>query len=75
VSFFREHNLKVVHVSCGRVHTVFLTDDGNLWTCGSGVHGRLGTLSLSLSPLLFDPRFAYLLVWWTPKVTETKKIK
>jgi hypothetical protein len=46
------------------------------------IYGRAGVVSmadlvlfLSLSPLLFDPRFAYLLVWWTPKVTETKKIK
>lgn len=42
VAFFREENLKVAYVSCGRVHTVFLTDDGRLWTCGSGVYGRLG---------------------------------
>jgi len=42
VEFFEKENLKVVQVRCGRVHTVFLTEDGRLWTCGSGIHGRLG---------------------------------
>ncbi len=52
MTFFREENLKVAHVSCGRVHTVFLTDDGSLWTCGSGVYGRLGAPPISSFPHL-----------------------
>ena len=33
---------RVASVSCGEGHSVFLTDDGEVWTCGAGEHGRNG---------------------------------
>lgn len=32
----------VTHISAGEAHSVFLTDDGEVWTCGAGEHGRNG---------------------------------
>mmetsp|Transcript_19224 Transcript_19224/g.59166 ORF Transcript_19224/g.59166 Transcript_19224/m.59166 type:complete len:402 (-) Transcript_19224:32-1237(-) len=32
----------IASVSAGEAHTVFLTDDGEVWTCGAGEHGRNG---------------------------------
>jgi alpha-tubulin suppressor-like RCC1 family protein len=29
-------------MACGYYHTVVITDDGELWTCGAGTHGQLG---------------------------------
>ncbi|CAN0048994.1 unnamed protein product [Sphacelaria rigidula] len=29
-------------VDAGQNHTVFLTTDGEVWTCGSGEYGRCG---------------------------------
>lgn len=34
--------VKVVQVSCGYTHTVVLTRNGEVFTCGSGVRGALG---------------------------------
>ncbi|KAL6044707.1 G patch domain-containing protein 8 isoform X3 [Balamuthia mandrillaris] len=33
---------KVTFVACGNMHTAFLTDLGDVYTCGSGSYGRLG---------------------------------
>ncbi|CAM9880551.1 unnamed protein product [Scytosiphon promiscuus] len=33
---------KVVAAACGRDHSAALTDDGRVWTFGSGLHGQLG---------------------------------
>lgn len=35
-------SLAPVAVSCGRVHSVAVTDDGQLWVWGCGKNGRLG---------------------------------
>ena len=32
----------VASLSAGEGHSVFLTDDGEVWTCGAGEHGRNG---------------------------------
>lgn len=32
----------VIQVSCGAHHTVFLSEDGAVWTCGDGRAGQLG---------------------------------
>jgi len=37
-----EDNLKFVTVSCGHNHTAALTEDGYVYTWGSGEHGQLG---------------------------------
>jgi E3 ubiquitin-protein ligase HERC4 len=34
---------RVVGVSCGSTHTVFLTDEGNIYACGDNHCGQLGT--------------------------------
>ncbi|KAI9228552.1 MAG: regulator of chromosome condensation 1/beta-lactamase-inhibitor protein II [Piptocephalis tieghemiana] len=33
---------KVISVKCGLDHTVFLTEEGQVWTCGWGPDGQLG---------------------------------
>lgn len=33
---------KVCHISCGEDFTAFLTLDGGVFTCGSGLHGQTG---------------------------------
>jgi alpha-tubulin suppressor-like RCC1 family protein len=33
----------IKEVDCGFTYTVFLTETGNIYVCGSGEHGRLGT--------------------------------
>lgn len=33
---------KVIAVACGRDHSAILTNDGRVWTFGSGLHGQLG---------------------------------
>ncbi|CAD6199728.1 unnamed protein product [Caenorhabditis auriculariae] len=33
---------KVVSVACGRVHTVALTEDGEVFVCGGGSYGQMG---------------------------------
>ncbi|CAH2105537.1 unnamed protein product [Euphydryas editha] len=35
-------NVKVCHISCGEDFTAFLTLDGGVFTCGSGLHGQTG---------------------------------
>ncbi|OXA56991.1 putative E3 ubiquitin-protein ligase HERC4 [Folsomia candida] len=32
----------VKSISCGESHTIFLLDNGTLWSCGSNDHGQLG---------------------------------
>eukprot|EP01017_Pseudomicrothorax_dubius_P011907 TRINITY_DN1459_c0_g1_i3.p1 TRINITY_DN1459_c0_g1~~TRINITY_DN1459_c0_g1_i3.p1 ORF type:complete len:407 (-),score=115.97 TRINITY_DN1459_c0_g1_i3:137-1357(-) len=46
VEFFEKHGLKVVDVACGEKHTVVLTDDGDVWTFGSG--GRKSNMLFSI---------------------------
>jgi alpha-tubulin suppressor-like RCC1 family protein len=35
-------DVKIIGVSCGRDHTVLLSDDGRIWTFGSNEFGQLG---------------------------------
>eukprot|EP01083_Nonionella_stella_P076243 207667_1 len=35
-------SFKVAHVAVGLSHSLVLTEDGNVWSFGSGEHGRLG---------------------------------
>lgn len=53
---FQEYGAKAASISCGRHHTLILTDDGEIFTCGVGEYGRLGTGSSSdaLIPLPID---------------------
>ena len=41
----RSHKIK--HVSCGEDHTVALTQEGGVFTFGSGKYGQLGHNSLT----------------------------
>jgi alpha-tubulin suppressor-like RCC1 family protein len=33
---------RVVDIACGASHSLFLLEDGSLWTCGSNRDGQLG---------------------------------
>lgn len=45
----------VVRAACGLIHTVLLTSQGSVYTCGSNGHGQLG-LGLDLSIEVWQPR-------------------
>ncbi|CAG7668726.1 unnamed protein product [Allacma fusca] len=35
-------SVKVRQIACGESHTLFVLEDGTLWSCGSNDHGQLG---------------------------------
>lgn len=43
IEAFKDYGVKAKQVSLGLHHTVILTDDGEVLTCGVGEYGRLGT--------------------------------
>lgn len=43
ITSFQEYAAKAKQVSCGGKHTLILTDDGEVLSCGVGEYGRLGT--------------------------------
>lgn len=43
VESLKDYGAKIASVSCGERHTVILTDDGEVLTCGGGEYGRQGT--------------------------------
>ena len=49
IEWLREYGAKIKSVSCGNSHTIFLTTDGEVLSCGVGEYGRLGTGSSSNS--------------------------
>ena len=42
VPYYEGFTQKVADVACGSQHTVFLTNDGMVYTCGSNDFGQLG---------------------------------
>ncbi|CAL1273910.1 unnamed protein product [Larinioides sclopetarius] len=48
-------NVKVARVSCGENHSAFLTDKGQLYTCGNGRHGKLGLFGVDDNSTQFVP--------------------
>ena len=40
IKFF--DNIKIIQISVGAYHSLFLSDDGEVWSCGSNRHGQLG---------------------------------
>jgi len=57
VESFAKYGAKAIAVSCGSQHTLILTDDGEVLSCGVGEYGRLGTGSTtdSLIPQSLEP--------------------
>ena len=49
VPYYEGFTPKVVDVACGLHHTVFLTKDGMVYTCGSNDSGQLGHGKVSKS--------------------------
>ena len=47
VEAFKNYDARAAQVACGSNHTIILTDDGEVLTCGLGEYGRLGTGSTS----------------------------
>ncbi len=47
MSAFQVYGAKAKAVSCGKYHTLILTEDGEVLSCGVGEYGRLGTGSTS----------------------------
>lgn len=43
ITAFKDYGAKASMVGCGHQHTVILTDDGEVLTCGVGEYGLLGT--------------------------------
>lgn len=43
VEAIKEYGAKAVKVQCGHQHTLILTEDGEILSCGQGEYGRLGT--------------------------------
>ena len=43
MEYFSNYNAKAVSVACGDKHTLILTEDGEILSCGIGEYGRLGT--------------------------------
>ena len=48
------NKLKVVKVSCGECHSAFLTDKGDLFTCGDNRYGKLGLNQKTYNSIQFD---------------------
>mmetsp|Transcript_4103 Transcript_4103/g.7509 ORF Transcript_4103/g.7509 Transcript_4103/m.7509 type:complete len:264 (+) Transcript_4103:85-876(+) len=44
VESLAEAGVKVAALSCGEQHTLFLTEEGTVYSCGMAEHGRLGIL-------------------------------
>jgi alpha-tubulin suppressor-like RCC1 family protein len=42
IQFFVDNAITVTQVSCGRAHSLCLTDDGQVYSFGKGAEGRLG---------------------------------
>lgn len=56
VEAFKSYGTKASMISCGLQHTVILTDDGEVLTCGVGEYGLLGTGNTldALTPVTVD---------------------
>ena len=42
VEFFKKLDTTVIQIVMSKFHTVFLTRNGQVYTCGFGIDGRLG---------------------------------
>jgi hypothetical protein len=49
------NRLKVVRVSCGECHSVFVTNDGLLYACGDNRYGKLGLNQKQFTSIQFTP--------------------
>ncbi|GAB6018518.1 hypothetical protein CHUAL_000215 [Chamberlinius hualienensis] len=54
---------KIVSASCGESHTAIITDQGKIYTCGDGRHGKLGlgdeNFSNQFSPIVLKKFLGY----------------
>lgn len=42
VDYFEEEDIAIMNVSCGAIHTLFVSDIGKVYSCGSNQHHSLG---------------------------------
>lgn len=42
IQYFISNSITVAQVSCGRAHSLCLTDEGQVYSFGKGAEGRLG---------------------------------
>ncbi|XP_054724760.1 X-linked retinitis pigmentosa GTPase regulator-like [Uloborus diversus] len=48
-------NIRIARASCGENHTAFLSDRGQLYSCGNGRHGKLALIGVDDSSNQFVP--------------------
>ena len=53
VQFFEQGKTSIKSISCGAKHTSMIDKDGNLYVCGTGEFGQLGTNSKNKQILPF----------------------
>lgn len=59
VPYYEGFTAKVSDIACGAHHTVFLTNDGMVYTCGSNEFGQLGHGKACSKPGKQESTFLY----------------
>ena len=57
VTYYNENNIKIKSLACGRLHSMVIDEEENIWSFGSNEHGQLGLANDSYTystPQLID---------------------